>query len=229
MRLPSGPSAGQSQPHSQRFSLLLAPQTMVQTLTEHLLCTRHQDASMDGISPWPSRSSRSRGSQVLERLDWLRSRLPPPSPSSATWAEVTSLAPSYSRAQWVMARVPAWEACCEGHTTRRPERQQLGVGHTETAQVAVFTVWSGVWSGRASQKRGPSKKVCRTDVSGVAFEGQGTAEVVQSGFRGWRQTGCLEKQPPRVKAGARRGGRVPREMCAPRGLGSILMGTLEGF
>ena len=51
---------------------------------------------MDGISPWPSRSSQSRGSQVLERLDWLRSRLPPPSPSSATWAEVTSLSPSLS-------------------------------------------------------------------------------------------------------------------------------------
>lgn len=151
------------------------------------------------------RSSWSRGSQVLERLDWLRSRVPPASPSSATWAEVTSLSPSSSRAQWVMVRVPAWEACYEGHMTRCPERQQLGFGHTETAQVAVFTVWSGVWSGRTPQKRGPLKKVCRTDVSGVAFEGQGTAEVAQSGFRGCRQTRCLEKQPPRVKAGARKG------------------------
>lgn len=74
-----------------------------------------------------------------------------------------------------------------------------------TARVVVFTVWSGVRSGRASQKRGPLKKVCSTDVSGAALEGQGTAEVAQSGCRGWKQPGCLEKQMPRVKAGARKG------------------------
>ena len=38
---------------------------------------------------------------------------------------------------------------------------------------------SGVWSGKAAQKRGHLNKVCMTEASGVAFEMQGTARAAQ--------------------------------------------------
>lgn len=151
---------------------------------------------MDGISPWPSRSSQSRGSQVLERLDWLRSRLPPPSPSSATWAEVTSLSPSLSPTQWVR-EFQAGKPVVRAARHDAPGGSSLVSGTEKTHSTGGGfhgVVWSVVREGFSEE--GALEEGMQDRCLGVAFKGQGTAEVAQSGCRGWKQPGCLEKQPP---------------------------------
>ena len=170
---------------------------MVQTLTEDLLRIRRQDASMDGISPWPSRSSQSRGSQVLERLDWLRSHLPPPSPSSATWAEITSLSLSLSPTQWVRDfQAGKLVVRAARHDAPRGSSLVLGTEKTHSTGGGFHgVVWSVVREGFSEEgalEEGMQDRCLRGGIRGI-----GHSEVVQSGCRGWKQPGCLEKQPPR--------------------------------
>lgn len=141
---------------------LLVPQTMVQTLTEHLLCTRRQDASMHGyhlgfqeaLSPGESRFWATR--LAAFRL--------PPRHGSATWAE------SY-------LSVPQSLTCTVGdefqagtfvvRAARHVPREAAawcGAHRKLTARVVVFTV-CGLGAVRGFSEEGALKKVCSTDVS----------------------------------------------------------------